>query len=476
MSLSQNPEYRTETKRSKYSLWLLILLLISLTFGFITYYFSQRSFFPFGTILIIALTVVLLAFLIILLLRYFFILVFAYLQHTSSRPKDDIDSYPPESGLHGEGSIRLVSILVPVYNEGKVIKSVVASLLNLDYPNYEIILIDDGSTDDTFYTAKSIAQINPKLQVFSKPNQGKACALNFGLNYAKGEFIVCVDGDSLVNPETLRKGLRHFKDPRVGAVAGNVKAVNRKRMVSLLQALEYVEGLNMPRRAQGLFGLVNIVPGPIGFFRRSALEAVGRYSSDTFAEDCDLTLKILSHDWKVRYEPEALAWTEVPETWLDLVKQRYRWTRGIIQSIRKHKNILLNPRINFSDTLIFWQMIYEAIIWPGMNVFAHLFFIVIALSFGFSPLIVFWWLQLLALDLMSALFCVACEEEQTKLIPYAILYRMIFILIIDIIKVFATIEEYLSLGMSWDKLERNGRINGVHKPVLAPRDSAKEAA
>lgn len=439
----------------QYGLLLLLLGLFCLFFGFVTYYFACRSVVPFGTILVIALTVVLLAFLIVLILRYFFILIFAYLQHTTVKPGQNLATDAP-----------LVSILVPVYNEGKVIKSVVNSLLSLDYPNYEVILIDDGSTDDTMAVLNSMVDLmpnrkNPRLLILTKPNGGKARALNYGLDYAQGEFVVCVDGDSLVSPETLKKGLRHFVDWRVGAVAGNVKAVNRNKFVSLLQSLEYVEGLNMSRRAQGLFGLVNIVPGPIGFFRRSTLEEVGRYSADTFAEDCDLTLKILRQGYQVRYEPEARAFTEVPENWLDLVKQRYRWTRGIIQSIRKHKDILFNPKINLGDTLIFWQMIYEAIIWPAMNIFAHLFFIIVALIFGFSPLIAFWWLQLLALDMMAALFCVASEAEQAKLVPYAVLYRMVFIVVIDIIKVFATIEEFLSLGMSWDKLERNGRINGI---------------
>uniref|UniRef100_A0A7C6EAZ1 Glycosyltransferase n=1 Tax=candidate division WOR-3 bacterium TaxID=2052148 RepID=A0A7C6EAZ1_UNCW3 len=441
-------------KPARYGLYLLLIGLVCLIFGFLTYYFAQRSVLPFGTILIITLTVVLLAFLTLLIVRYFFTLIFAYLHYTIPKSVSEQTEFP------------LVSILVPVYNEGKVIKSVVNSLLNLDYPNYEVIIIDDGSTDDTLPILKAMEPEfatckNPKVYILSQPNSGKANALNYGLDKSKGEFIVCIDGDSLVSPKTLRKGLTHFIDSKVGAVAGNVKAVNRNKFVSILQSLEYLEGLNMTRRALGLFGLVNIVPGPIGLFRRSVLEAVGRYSADTFAEDCDLTLKILRSGYSVRYEPEAKAFTEVPENWLDLVKQRYRWTRGIIQSIRKHKDILLNPKINLGDTLIFWQMIYEAIIWPAMNIFAHLFFIVVALIFGFSPLIVFWWLQLLALDMMSALFCVSLEEEQTKLVPIAVLYRMVFILIIDIIKVFATIEEFLNLGMSWDKLERNGRINGV---------------
>ena len=134
--------------------------------------------------------------------------------------------------------------------------------------------------------------------------------------------------------------MRHFADPRVGAVAGNVKVVNRDNAWTRLQALEYIEGLNMPRRAQGFLRVVNIIPGPIGIFRRDVLVSVGGYDTDTFAEDADVTLKILTRGWHIAYEERAIAWTEAPESAQQLITQRYRWTRGILQALRKRASSL----------------------------------------------------------------------------------------------------------------------------------------
>jgi hypothetical protein len=138
------------------------------------------------------------------------------------------------------------------------------------------------------------------------------------------------------------------------------------------------------------------------------------------------------------------------------LKQRYRWTRGILQAIRKHKSLLVNPTINFGDSIILWQMFYEALIWPVMNIYSNIFFIFVALVYGFSSLIFFWWAGLALLDLTSALYCIAVEKEEFRLIPYALIYRMFFILTIDICKAMSTVEEFLGFEMTWGKLERIG--------------------
>ncbi len=267
-----------------------------------------------------------------------------------------------------------------------------------------------------------------------------------------------MDGDSQLSPEAVKLAVRHFENPGIGAVAGNVKVLNRKKFLTDLQALEYIEGLNMARSAQSFIRLVNIIPGPIGLFRRKALVDSGYYSNDTFAEDADLTLKILANGWKIYYEPASVSYTEAPASLQQLLKQRYRWTRGIIQSIRKHKRLMINPSINFGDTFILWTMFYEALIWPAMNIAANVFFITAAVAFGFSYLIFFWWAGLALLDLITALYCIAVEKEEFRLIAYAIIYRMFFILIIDICKVMSTIEEFLGIRMSWGKLERVGTV------------------
>ena len=310
--------------------------------------------------------VVVTAFLIITLIRYFVLLWLGYLHHVEAKTVDP-------SGDHFEP---LVTILVPAFNEETVIESSIRSLLELDYPAYDVLVIDDGSTDNTYLRAAELEGYYGRatVRVVSKSNGGKASALNTGIGLARTPFVLCMDGDSRLSAETLKHAMPHFRDPRVGAVAGNVKVVNRRNLWTTLQALEYIEGLNMARRAQGFVRAVNIVPGPIGVFRRDALSRVGGYDSDTYAEDADLTLKLLTDGWHIVYENRAIAYTEAPEQLLDLLKQRYRWTRGILQALKKHSSALFSPRKRFATWVSLQSMLFEAIAWPLMNVFGNLFF------------------------------------------------------------------------------------------------------
>lgn len=392
--------------------------------------------------------VVLFGFLILLILRYMALLWFSFLNHLDN---EDLN----------ERRFPLVTILVPCYNEGAVVQGSIKSLLKLDYPRYEVVVIDDGSSDDTYSKARIYEGDYGRVvvRVITKPNGGKSRALNTGIAAANGEFILCMDGDSALAPQTLRRAVRHLVGtPNCAAVAGSVKVVNRTTLLSNLQALEYIEGLNMVRSAQGFFRLVNIIPGPIGIFRKTALEAFGGYDHDTFAEDCDLTLKLLAAGWQVKYEPDAIAYTEAPEKLLDLLKQRYRWTRGILQAIKKHRIRLVDPRKGIGVTFTLWYMIFEGIMWPSLNVFAHVLFVFIAARYGTALPLVLWFAQLTILDLAAALYCIAVEEESMALVPYAICYRAFFALTVDTAKLFATIEEMMNLKMDWGKLERIGRI------------------
>jgi cellulose synthase/poly-beta-1,6-N-acetylglucosamine synthase-like glycosyltransferase len=404
-------------------------------------------------VVVYASIVSLVIFLFILLFRYFAILFLAYFYITKYTVESKSDFTP------------FISIIIPAYNEGVNLKTSVESLLKLNYPNYEIIIVNDGSTDNTKEIGENLVGMRTgkiskvKVSLINKPNGGKSKALNAGIQYSKADFIVCMDGDSVLTPDTLRNAVVHFVDPNVGAVAGNVKIANRKKWLTDLQALEYVEGLNLARSAQGFIRLVNIIPGPIGMFRKEALKDVGYYASDTFAEDADLTLKILAVGWKVNYEPNAQALTEAPIKLHQLLKQRYRWTRGILQAIRKHKRHLINPTINFNNTLVLWGMLYEALIWPAMNIFANLFFISVAIFNDMSSLIFYWWVSIALLDFMSAVYCIAVEKEEFRLVPWALFYRMVFVLVIDITKAMATVEEFLGFEMEWGHLERVGLGN-----------------
>jgi len=423
---------------------------ISLILIIVIIYSMPRTILTASSLIEYSTIVALIIFLFVLLFRYFAILVLAYFY---------INEYTYKLG---SGFYPFLSIIIPVYNEEKVVADSVSSLLALDYSNYEIIIVNDGSTDKTENVAKKLVGYQKglhndiKVSLINRPNGGKSQALNAGIRHSKAEFVLCMDGDSQLSPDSIKVAVRHFTNPEIGAVAGNVKVLNRGKLFTDLQALEYIEGLNLGRSAQSLINLVNIIPGPIGLFRKKAIEGAGYYSSLTFAEDADLTLKILADGWRVYYEPNSISFTEAPEKLNQLLKQRYRWTRGIIQAIRKHKKLMVNPSINFGDTFILWTMAFEALIWPAMNIATNLFFIIAAIFFGFTSLIFFWWAGLALLDLVTVLYCIAVEKEEFRLVGYSLIYRMFFILIIDVCKLMSTIEEFLGIKMTWGKLDRVG--------------------
>jgi biofilm PGA synthesis N-glycosyltransferase PgaC len=401
-----------------------------------------------GPIFVSALVVTLAVFLLLLILRHFILIWFSYLHQRELAQDDSPERYP------------FVSIIVPAFNEAEVIHASLASLLELRYPYYEILAVDDGSTDNTYEVMREFEgnHYGVRVSVFRKENSGKADTLNYGIRRSRAPIVVCMDSDSRLTPEALRYAIKHFNDPNVGAVAGNVKVINRHNIWTKLQALEYIEGLNIVRKAQAFWRSVNVIPGPIGIFRRTAIEATGGYDSDTFAEDFDMTVKILAGGWKINYEPKAIAYTEAPEELLDVIKQRYRWSRGILQTLRKQRELLLRSSGNITTPLSLWYMIFEGLVWPAMNIFASLFFVWIALLYGMTKLLVLWWLLLTVLDVLIAVHAILMEREDLKLAPYAIFYRFFYIVIIDVTKVFATLEELVGLDMQWGKLARKGRI------------------
>ncbi|MFM1980250.1 MAG: hypothetical protein RLZ68_1515 [Pseudomonadota bacterium] len=407
---------------------------------------------------LLSISVYLLVFLGLLIFRYALMIIYSFMDHLETMFKRRDDSPRPE--FREDAGLPMVTLVVPAFNEGLVIQPALRSLLQLDYPNYEIVVIDDGSTDDTYEKAMVVAKESREIRVrvITKRNGGKAEALNTGMSVARGEFILNMDGDSKLTSNTLRACIRHFDNPRVGAVAGNVKVLNRENIWSNIQALEYVEGLAMARKAQSFMRVVNIIPGPLGMFRKSVLQQVGGYDHDTFAEDCDLTLKILMRGWHIAYEPTAIAWVETPSRLLDLLKQRYRWTRGILQATRKHSHAMWQPRKAGINFYILWYMLFEGILWPFSTVLGNIFFVYVGLQYGLATLLFYWWLQLTVLDVVAAAYCVIIEEEEPSLVIYAIMFRLFYINIIDIAKVFATIEEWRGNTMTWGKLEREGKL------------------
>ena len=407
-------------------------------------------------VLLVAISSYLLLILLLLVLRYAVIILYSFMEQMES-----LERGPARFTEAEEKSLPMVTVVVPAYNEGVVIQQALRSLLRLDYPNYEIVVIDDGSTDDTYPKALEIAQESTTVpvRVITKRNGGKAEALNTGMSVAAGEFVLNMDGDAKLSRNTLKECVRHFlADPNLGAVAGNVKVINRENIWSRIQALEYIEGLAMARKAQSFARVVNIIPGPLGMFRKSVLQQVGGYDHKTFAEDCDLTLMLLVKGWHIVYEPNAVAWVETPTALLNLLKQRYRWTRGILQATAKHRWAIWSPRKAGINFFILWNMLFEGVLWPFSNLLANLFFIYVSFQYGLMALLVFWWIQLALLDLIAAIYCCIVEDEDPAIIPYSILFRLFYINIIDIAKVLATIEEWRGHSMTWGKLEREGKL------------------
>ncbi len=233
-----------------------------------------------------------------------------------------------------------VAVLIPAYNEEKVIVRTIRSVLNSDYANLHVMVIDDGSNDNTFEVAREAyaGEIAAgRVQVITKPNGGKAAALNYALDRLTEEIYVGIDADTVIAPDAISKLIPHFEDLAVGAVAGNAKVGNRVNLWTRWQALEYITSQNFERRALDLFNVVTVVPGAIGAWRTGSVKAVGGYPINTVAEDADLTMALLELGLKVVYEDRALAYTEAPIDAKGLMRQRFRWSFGTLQAIWKHR-------------------------------------------------------------------------------------------------------------------------------------------
>jgi cellulose synthase/poly-beta-1,6-N-acetylglucosamine synthase-like glycosyltransferase/peptidoglycan/xylan/chitin deacetylase (PgdA/CDA1 family) len=250
------------------------------------------------------------------------------------RPDHAVMSIPPPS----------VTVLIPAHNEENVIVQTITSVLLSDLQDLRIIAVNDGSMDKTGELLDANFSHEPRVHIIHQANRGKAAALSHAMSLADTEIVVTIDADTEIEPDAIRNLIRHFSDPQVGAVAGNVKVGNRSRWLTRWQALEYITSQNMEKRAFDLLNCITVVPGALGAWRKKAIEAAGGITADTVAEDADLTIAIRRLGWHVGYDEEAIAWTEAPETAGQLIRQRFRWTFGTLQSFWKHGDTLLRPK------------------------------------------------------------------------------------------------------------------------------------
>jgi poly-beta-1,6 N-acetyl-D-glucosamine synthase len=375
----------------------------------------------------------------------------------------------------------LVTLVLPAYNEAKVIEKTINSLLRLSYKNKEILVVDDGSTDDTLKIAKKLARNSP-ITVISKSNGGKWSALNRAVEEAKGEILVCIDADTILDENAIQPLIPYFEDKKVAAVAGNIKVGNRKKGLTKMQALEYVLGLNIQRRNESIIGKLSVVPGPLGAFRKSVVKEVGMYSRDTFAEDADLTFSIIRAGYKIKYEKRAIGYTEAPSTLLDLGKQRYRWYRGQLQVMKKHKKAVFRlPWVFFDGILLSWFSFFS-LLWlfllmfnpyAAFNIFqmpnshpAHVNLPPQAAAvnenvFQSIPLLyIFLFLVIEGIELLIALYATLIDvKEKPRLALNILFYNLLYMKLLDTIRIFSQIEEFLNYPMKWEIAERTGKVH-----------------
>lgn len=352
----------------------------------------------------------------------------------------------------------LISIIMPCYNESRVIRHSLESLIALNYPNLEIIVVNDGSLDDTLNQAqfKSELSVRTPVLVLSQPNSGKAQALNQGLLHARGELILCVDADSRLNSEALTVAVRHFDDPSVGAVAGFVEISNQNNVLLLMQQLEYLVGLNFNRRAMSFLGIVPIVPGPAGIFRRQALLEVGGFVShrEIYAEDAELSLRLLTAGWKIKTEEEMIAVTEAPDTHQALLRQRYRWNRGTYQALLMNFNSLIAS--GWRGRWVALHLWLESVVTPILNFGLILYFLTYFFATGKVEMFTAWYFYLLAVDFLTTTIAVHRHGHFGRWWALTMFNKVYYFYMLLTWRLLSLYEEWLSIGMSWDKLDREG--------------------
>jgi peptidoglycan-N-acetylglucosamine deacetylase len=384
-----------------------------------------------------------------------------------------------------------VAVLIPAYNEEKVIERTVHGALDSDYPNLRVVVVDDGSKDRTLEIVRRVfaaEEAAGRVWILTKPNGGKAEALNFGLEHiGDAEIFVGIDADTIVAPDAIARLVPHFLNPNVGAVAGNAKVGNRVNLWTRWQALEYITSQNFERRALNTMGAVSVVPGAIGAWRTEAVREAGGYHVDTVAEDADLTMALLRNGYRVEYEDQALAFTEAPTSANALMRQRFRWSFGILQAIFKHKGVFARKGalgfVALPNILIF------QILLPLVSPFIDLMFAVGVIWYfiqkhfhpesndpaSFHRLLIFFG-AFLVIDFLASALAFALERRRPESREDAWLlsqvwlqrfaYRQVFSLVL-----FRTLKRAIQgRPFAWDKLDRTAAVNYV---PAERRDSVK---
>jgi cellulose synthase/poly-beta-1,6-N-acetylglucosamine synthase-like glycosyltransferase/spore germination protein YaaH/peptidoglycan/xylan/chitin deacetylase (PgdA/CDA1 family) len=351
-----------------------------------------------------------------------------------------------------------VSVVIAAFNEAKVIVRTVQAALDNGYPDLEVVIVDDGSRDETLAVATQAFADDSRVRVRTQPNRGKASALNHAIRESRNNILVALDADTILRKGTIERLVRHFHDEQVGAVSGNARVGNRKSWITRFQSIEYICGFNLDRRALDLLNAITVVPGAVGAWRKDLIEQVGGFPGDTLAEDADLTLAIRRSGYQIRYEESAVAFTEAPESTRDLAKQRFRWAFGTLQAAWKHRDATFNPAYGFLGWVALPSIWIFQVLLAVVSPFADLAML-IALFAGNWRVVLLYYFGLFVLEAITALLAYGLEREKpwdlALLFFQRIYYRQLMYYVLGKSMLYALRGRLVG----WGKLERKASVD-----------------
>jgi len=372
-----------------------------------------------------------------------------------------------------------ITVAIPAYNEAPVIARTIASVLASDCNIAEIIVVDDGSNDGTGDAVRQAFSGQPMVRLVTQDNQGKAEALNHAHRLASTPLIVAIDADTIIAPDAIGMLSRQFEDPEVGAVAGNVKVGNRRNLLTRIQAIEYITAQNLDRRAFEHLNGIMVVPGAIGAWRKTAVAAAGGYTTETLVEDADMTVSILRAGYRVAYEPDALAFTEAPETVRQFVRQRLRWNFGMLQIAWKHKGALRERSvvglISIPDLLIFGVLFSLfapladiVMVINVARITSHLASDTATTSSALSIAIIAGYVAYLLSDLLLAAIAMSLEpDENWRLLPWVLTQRFFYRQIYWFVALRSVARALTGRFTGWRKLQRLATVSSETAAALS---------
>ncbi len=352
-----------------------------------------------------------------------------------------------------------ISVLIAAYNEGRIIDKTLHSVLDCDYPGkIEVVVVDDGSKDDTVAVVENFAANEPRVRLLRQKNLGKSVALSHALAESRHEILVFLDADTLFEKQTISRLVEPFViDPKTASVSGNARVGNVHNFITRCQQLEYICGFNLDRRAYTMWHCIPVVPGAVSALRRSAIEAAGGFSHDTLAEDTDMTLALHKLGYHISYAADAVAWTEAPEKWRSLARQRSRWAFGTMQALWKHRELLFNPKYRAlaffaMPSIWFFQVILVAITPLADAILLY------SIAVGYAVQLWQYFLIFLLMDLFLAALACRLEGEPVRgsllIVPMRFVYRWLLAFV-----VWRSILRALRGALvGWGKLDRHASV------------------